>query len=137
MQDFLTITKALSDENRVRVLKALESGELCVCQIIELLGLAPSTVSKHMSILRQARLVEANKNGRWIYFRLAGGDASSAVAGAISFTLNQLGAEPRIRQDAKRLKRILKSSPVEVCKRQRESRDILSPAASTDSVTAR
>jgi len=49
----------------------LSGGELCACQIIEMLGLAPSTVSKHMSILRQAGLVETRKEGRWIYYRLA------------------------------------------------------------------
>ena len=68
---FMTITKALSDENRVRMLLALDGRELCVCQIIELLGLAPSTVSKHMSILANARLVEGRQEGRWRFYRLA------------------------------------------------------------------
>ncbi|TFG44900.1 MAG: ArsR family transcriptional regulator, partial [Candidatus Brocadiia bacterium] len=58
MLSFLSITKALADESRVRTLMALDGRELCVCQITELLGLAPSTVSKHMAILTQARLVE-------------------------------------------------------------------------------
>jgi len=72
MQDFMTITKALADENRVRLLLALRGGQLCVCQMIELLGLAPSTVSKHLSILNQARLVEKRKEERWIYYGLVG-----------------------------------------------------------------
>ena len=72
MLDFMAIAKALADENRVRLLLALQKQELCVCQLIELIGLAPSTVSKHMSILRQARLVEARKEGRWVYYRPAG-----------------------------------------------------------------
>ena len=71
MFEFLNITKALAEENRVRILLALEVEELCVCQIIELLELAPSTVSKHMSVLRQARLVDGRKEGRWMYYRLA------------------------------------------------------------------
>ena len=54
MRDFMAITKALADENRVRILLALRQGESCVCQIVELLGLATSTISKHMSILKQA-----------------------------------------------------------------------------------
>ncbi len=54
MHSFMAITKALADENRIRILLALDGRELCVCQIIELLGLAPSTVSKHMSVLSQA-----------------------------------------------------------------------------------
>ena len=67
----MAITKALADEQRVRVLLALERGELCVCQIVELMGLATSTISKHMSILKQARLVDSRKQGRWIYYRRA------------------------------------------------------------------
>jgi ArsR family transcriptional regulator len=55
MREFMNITKALADENRVRTLLALRKGELCVCQTTEL-GLAPSTVSKHLSILYQAGL---------------------------------------------------------------------------------
>jgi ArsR family transcriptional regulator len=71
MNDFVAITKALSDTNRVRALLALRKGELCVCQIIELLGLAPSTISKHMSILKQAGLVDSRKDSRWVYYRLS------------------------------------------------------------------
>jgi ArsR family transcriptional regulator len=61
MREFVNITKALSDSNRVRTLLALRKGELCVCQITELFGLAPSTISKHLSILAQAGLVESRK----------------------------------------------------------------------------
>ena len=63
--------KALSDPNRVRVLKLLEQGELCVCEIQNLLGLAQSTVSKHMKILEEAGLVERNRQGTWIIYSLA------------------------------------------------------------------
>ena len=71
MQEFLNVTKALANENRVRVLLFLRGGEPCVCAIIEMLGLAPSTASKHLAILQQAGLVESRKVGRWIYYRLA------------------------------------------------------------------
>ncbi len=121
MQDFLSITKALSDENRVRVLMALDSGELCVCQIIELLKLAPSTVSKHMSILKQARLVEGEKNGKWVYYRLPGG-APKAATEAIEWAKRHLVSEATIKRDAKNLKAIIKQHPVEVCKKQKASR---------------
>ena len=62
MRELMSIVKALGDENRVRAVMALRNRELCLCQIIELLGLAPSTVSKHMSILKQARLVDTRKS---------------------------------------------------------------------------
>ena len=79
MREFMSITKALADENRVRILMALRDGELCVCQITELFGYAPSTVSKHLSILFQARLVESRKDGRWIYYQLPDKKASAMV----------------------------------------------------------
>jgi ArsR family transcriptional regulator len=57
MRNLMTVIKALADENRVRILLAVQGRELCVCQIVELLGLAQSTVSKHVSILHQASAV--------------------------------------------------------------------------------
>jgi len=69
LHEQMTILKALGDENRVRLLLALREGELCVCQLVELLGLATSTVSQHLGQLRQARLVLTEKRGRWIYYR--------------------------------------------------------------------
>ncbi len=115
MRRFLAITKALSDENRVRALMALSGGELCVCQIIELLGLAPSTVSKHMSVLRQARLVEARKEGRWMYYRLpdAGNDC---IDGAIAWTRSTLAADATIRKDARRTRVVRRTSKEDLCK---------------------
>ncbi len=71
MKQALQVFGALSDENRVRMLFALRHGELCVCQLIELMGLSPSTVSKHLSILRDAGLLDSRKEGRWVYYRLA------------------------------------------------------------------
>ena len=121
MQDFLSITKALSDENRVRVLMALNTGELCVCQIIELLNLAPSTVSKHMSILKQARLVEGEKSGKWVYYRLAS-SAPKAALEAIEWAKKHLVTETTIKSDAKNLRAIIKQHPVEVCRKQKASR---------------
>ena len=71
MFDFLTTCRALADENRIRILMALRGRQLCVCQVTAFLDLAPSTTSKHLSILRKARLIESNKQGRWVYYRLA------------------------------------------------------------------
>lgn len=68
--------KALSDPNRVRVLKLLERGELCVCEIQKLLGLAQSTVSKHMKLLEDAGLVKRQRQGTWILYSLADGSES-------------------------------------------------------------
>jgi len=121
MRDFLGLAKALADESRLRVLCALKGRELCVCQIIEFLGLAPSTVSKHMSMLHQARLVDSRKEGRWSYYRLAGDDAPKPVRDALAWALDSLSNSPRIRQDAKALRQILKCDPEKLCHRQHRS----------------
>lgn len=114
----MNITKALADENRIRALMALRNGELCVCQITELFGLAASTVSKHLSILYQAGLVESRKDGRWIYYRRPGKAAPAAVRRAIEWVDTCLAANPRIVEDAEKLKIIINTDPVELCKRQ-------------------
>ncbi len=103
MQHYLQITKALSDETRVRALMSLADGELCVCQIIEVLGLSPSTISKHMSILQQSGLIERRKDGRWHYYRLAGRSAPPIARQALRWTLNALDEEKLIAKDAKAL----------------------------------
>ena len=112
MFSFMSITKALADENRIRILAALNGRELCVCQIIDLLQLAPSTVSKHLSILRQARLLEVRKNGRWMYYRLNAKNPPAVVAEALKWVIESVDAEPVVQQDARRLSDIL-SIPVE------------------------
>jgi DNA-binding transcriptional ArsR family regulator len=116
MREFLAIAKALSDENRVRALMALSGGELCVCQIIELLGLAPSTVSKHMAILHQAGLVETRKDGRWIYYRLAEEPNLPCARQALTMTLDCLGRDGQIREDARTLKGVRKMTREELCR---------------------
>ena len=118
MREFMNITKALADENRVRTLLALRKGELCVCQITEMFGLAPSTISKHLSILFQAGLVESRKDGRWIYYKLPGKGAPVAVLEAIDWVEKALDGNPRVAGDQQALKRILKQDPAKLCRRQ-------------------
>jgi DNA-binding transcriptional ArsR family regulator len=120
MRDVVSIAKALSDENRVRIVGMLDGRELCVCQVIELLALAPSTVSKHLSILKQARLIDGRKDGRWMYYRLADDDAPRAAHDALRWTLQTLKGDKRIRDDATRLKQILAMDPGVLCSQQRD-----------------
>jgi len=117
MRDFLNITKALADESRVRVLMFLRGGELCVCQIIEMLGLAPSTVSKHMAILVQAGLVERRKNGKWHYYRLPGEEAPVPVQDALKWVQAALVKSPVVSEDSKQLKAVIKKDVKVLCTR--------------------
>ena len=117
LREFMAVAKALADENRVRMLLALRGGELCVCQITELLGLALSTTSKHLSILYQAGLVDARKEGRWIYYSLPGKEAPAAAREAIRWVVKGLAEDRRIAEDTARLKKVLALDPVKLCRR--------------------
>jgi len=114
MREFLSIAKALSDENRVRALLALRDGELCLCHVIQLLDLAPATLSKHMDLLVQAGLVQRRKDGRWCYFRVAGRQASPAVQRALRWAMDALAGDAVIRRDADALRRIRNADPKEL-----------------------
>ena len=119
MQVMIDIAKALSDTNRVRALMLLTEEPLCVCQIIEMLGLAPSTTSKHMSILRQAGLVEATKEGRWMHYALAGKGASGQTRKAIRWIVSELQDDAQVQQDKTKLKKLLKVDKEALCRKQR------------------
>ncbi|MBN2063198.1 MAG: winged helix-turn-helix transcriptional regulator [Sedimentisphaerales bacterium] len=71
--------KALSDLNRLRIVCALQGGELCACQLIELLGIAGATVSRHVKQLVDAGLVNSRKEGKWVYYSLVRGNADDCL----------------------------------------------------------
>jgi ArsR family transcriptional regulator len=119
MRELLAVMKALADENRLRIVAALRGRELCLCQIVELLGLATSTVSRHASILQQARLVQSRKEGRWTYFRIDE-DAPPEAQQAAALVVEALRGDSQARQDASRLKQILKLDPEVLCRKQSE-----------------
>jgi len=117
MRDFMSITRALADPNRVRILLALRRGELCVCQITELFGLAFSTVSKHLSILAQAGLIQSRKSERWVYYRLPGRSAPPAVRDAVAWVNKSLARTGEATADARKLDRVLKTDLAVICRR--------------------
>ena len=99
MDHVLAISKALGDATRLRAVLLLREGELCVCQLIDVLGLAPSTVSKHMTLLHDAGLVTRRKEGKWHYYRLAGDDAPPVVRDAIAWAIAGVGHHATARAD--------------------------------------
>jgi ArsR family transcriptional regulator len=113
----LSITRAMADETRLRTLMALAKKPLCLCQIAELFGLAASTMSKHMSILQQAELVDGRKKGRWMHFTLAGSGSSKAVRQALAWAARSMEGDGRIAADQKRLREVLKIDPAQLCRK--------------------
>ena len=130
MRELLAITNAVADKSRVRALMALTRGQLCVCQIAELLQLAPSTVSKHLSILRQGGLVESQKKGRWIYYSIPN-QPDDSVRKSLEWIRGALQKDSGIIEDVKRLKIILKEDPEELCRRLLRKSKFCSSAPAT------
>jgi DNA-binding transcriptional ArsR family regulator len=100
--------KAAADPTRTRILKLLEGRELCVCQIQAVLGLAASTVSKHLALLRAAGLVDDRRAGRWSHYALAEGGHNPHAPGVLRLIGGALGRDPRILADRRRLRDVLK-----------------------------
>jgi len=119
MREFMNITRALSDPNRVRILLALRGRELCVCQITELFGFAPSTISKHLSILHESGLVAGRKTERWMYYRLPEKTAPRPVRDALDWVHKSVAGSDEVAADAKKLKQILKTELAVICRRQK------------------
>lgn len=67
------VFKALADTNRLKILKLLKEGELCACELTIALSNSQSTVSHHLSVLKNAGLIKERKEGKWSYFRLSDG----------------------------------------------------------------
>jgi len=117
MQDFVRLTRAISDPNRVRVLMFLRDGELCLCQIIEILGLSSSTVSKHMSVLLHAGLVVARKQGKWRYFRLPGKSSPRFIRDCLAWIDQSLATDRTIGKDGRKRTRVSSIPAEEFCMR--------------------
>jgi len=71
MSDAVQLFKALADETRLRILNLLCRRELCVCQIVEVLGVGQSKASRHLATLRHAGLVTDRREGLWMYYSLS------------------------------------------------------------------
>jgi ArsR family transcriptional regulator, arsenate/arsenite/antimonite-responsive transcriptional repressor len=120
MKEFMAIARALADENRTRAVMFLRKGELCVCQIVEMLGLAPSTVSKHLEILSSAGLIESRKDGRWVYYRLPQAPAARAKE-ALGWLGESLAKDPQIAEDARRARSVMKMDKEGLCCRYKRA----------------
>jgi ArsR family transcriptional regulator len=100
------IFRALSDRNRVRILKMLELRPLCVCEITSILELATSTVSKHLSILRDAGLLTDSKDGKWIYYGLSKASGDPHTREVLSLVSRWFDGDKTAKSDAEKARTI-------------------------------
>ena len=114
MKEFIKVMKALSDPNRVKLVKMLQHKVMCVCEIREALGVAQPTVSKHLKVLENAGLVAYKKDGLWVNYHLTDGANSPYAASLLGNLKHWLEEAPEITTLVRRLPMIRRE---EVCKR--------------------
>lgn len=115
LETFETVAKAVADPSRVRILKLLESGELCVCQITTVLDLATATVSKHLAALKTAGLVQQRRDGKWVYYRLAERDFNTYARAFLDMVGRVMADDPTITADRAVLDRVNAVSVQTLC----------------------
>ncbi|HPA58775.1 MAG TPA: metalloregulator ArsR/SmtB family transcription factor [Synergistales bacterium] len=103
MDALLNCIKALADIQRIRITYALSEGELCLCSLQEILELSPSTVSRHVSVLKQAGLVVSRTEGKWRYFRLAPGLGKTPEGDLVKWLVRNLEGDPEARVQAEKV----------------------------------
>ena len=114
MNEFVQVMKALSDPNRVKIIKMLQCRELCVCEIQAALKLAQSTASNHLKVLEAAGLIASTKDGLWVNYRLSNGARNPFAATLLGNLRHWLESDPDVTAVLQRLSNIRRE---EVCKR--------------------
>jgi len=112
MRPLVKIFKALSDPNRLRIVKMLQKQPLCVCEITAILQLSASTVSKHLSILREAGLILDDKDGKWVNYRLTDSPENIYVHELLPLLERWLEDDQTVRADAVR---VATTDRLEIC----------------------
>ena len=100
MADLITVFKALSDETRLKVIKLLEHGELCVCDITAALDKSQSKISFHLGVLKNAGLLKSRKEGKWMHYTL---DDSDYLKRLLTLSVIQELPEDTLKNDRERL----------------------------------
>ncbi len=114
MKSFIKVMKALSDPNRVKIIKLLAQKEMCVCELQSALGTAQSTVSKHLKILEEAGLVDYRKKGLWVNYSLTDGISSPYAASLLGNLKHWLSDDSEI---VELIKKVPYLNREELCKK--------------------
>ena len=106
MKDLVTVFKALSDETRLRILKLLEQGELCVCDIVAAFDMIQPKVSFHLAALKAAGLLKDRREGKWMHYKI---DDSDLFKRLLILSVIERIPEETLKEDRKRLKEFMRS----------------------------
>jgi len=115
LNQYEAVMKAASDPTRIRILKILEGGEICVCQIIAVIQLSQPTISNHLSLLKSAGLITDRKDKKWVFYSLDGQDADGYAGRTLRNLRDLLNDDPLIERDRERTALARKLGPVTIC----------------------
>jgi ArsR family transcriptional regulator len=110
MKQLLSVFKALSDETRLRIVKLLENGELCVCHMVAAVDMSQSRISFHLKILKEAGLVKDRREGKWMHYRL---NESDLFKRHLFLFIAERVSEEETATDRQRLEAFIASRPQE------------------------
>jgi len=96
MREFIKVMKALSDSNRVKIVKMLQQRSMCVCEMQAALGIAQPTVSNHLKVLEEAGLVTYGKEGLWVNYYVSNGEGNPYAAALLGNLRHWLKDDPEI-----------------------------------------
>ena len=111
------VMKSVADPTRVRILKLLEAGEMCVCQVVAVLELSQSTISKHLFLLKMAGLVRERQEKKGVHYSLDGSEGVPYARKMLNTLKGWLNDDPVIERDRKREALARKIGPAEICER--------------------
>jgi DNA-binding transcriptional ArsR family regulator len=124
LETFEIVAKAVADPSRARILKLLENGELCVCQITAVLDLASATVSKHLALLKTAGLLQQRREGKWVYYRRAERELNPYARPFLTLVGAALADDPTVAED-RRLLALVNAVPLQdLCGQGRAALDL-------------
>ncbi len=111
MKEMVKVFKALSDETRLRIIKLLEHGELCVCDIVAAFDASQPKVSFHLAALKRAGLVKDRKEGKWMHYRIDDADLFKRL---LVLSVVEKIPDKTLEKDLERL-RVFQAGPGEQC----------------------
>ena len=110
MSDTVRVFKALSDGTRLRILNILLERECCVCEVMQVLGISQPSASRHLSILHDAGLLKAKKQGIWMNYAVDPGDMPAYAQEIIKGVRLAMAEMPEARADRQKLQTTVKQN---------------------------
>jgi len=107
VQKILEILKILSDETRLKIVSLLAENELCVCELMEALRMSQSRISNHLRILRNTGIIEAKREGKWIFYSLAKDTMDKVLWEIVQAIVNKIDEEEYLTREKILIERLI------------------------------